>query len=1238
MNLNYFYKTKKIIYIFVLLNILIFISNISFAAQNNYKQRSLYDTVMEQGVFSINVQPVPTSNLPPAGNVPIDNLIKQISRQDGFVTYPNSQTALRQQRLNFLKKNRITFLKWSKGAIKKLDSYMIANKGSLEALNNLQIFAEIVKCHQNRGTPEQCAQQAGKDALMRMAGGTLIKYLGLGSMATFGALAMANYEAVIKTVELYNEVTGLIEDEKMAEQQKNDRMALGAGVRSMKSYLELMLVRYEQNQDSVANLLVQFWEDAEDQSKRLEITEKEFIDAWKKIENKNYPDQLQNNCEKGCDLDEKCSALVSFYTVLTGNSLPEAGVNTSFLTNEFQDALNISFEKKCIAHSDDIKKKIEIIIQKKVDPLHHGYKSLDFLISHAKQAREKYLADQKKYLRKNTNISQHYEQQLAERYGQDSDKYKEGMAVLDRITNQMKTYQPQRLKGNIKYIFKRINTIEEDFEFTKKRLARVFDGIETYIEKLDKVNKKFKPTALSKSGKLASKFRACADERIHIPNQTANIVDETAKDNVQAKKLCNETKHAATALFSKIQNNEKKFISFGAKLKAFFKKLKALKQESKFIKTAHKNLEKKAAAIAEISHELEKLTLKICETTKELNDHTKTDSEHDQNYDWINNKKESLKEHLESANNIIKNADAIEKKSKKRLEAVKLLKNTAQAALQKIDKDIQSLLETNFGESMDELNKKAAMMSKDNCPEDVFTALREATKHYQKNQDKVTQITAFYKTIKTDFDKKAQEVDNLDQIYQMTAYLLDLAKAYVERAENAAVKGAFCTVLAENIMEKVFIPDVRGMEINNAASIVSQKGLNVTRSEIGPPSSQTEAGMVENIVPGITKRVKKGTNVTLSFYDERPDRQSQLANYDCRRWPGSQPVWDTPNDRPACGCTGNMVWNQDNTRCISRIDAALANANCGYPNSYPVWNPNQNQVMCECIPGTVWNRDRSACIDQRQAALENFNCSQYPGTIPNYDNNGNLGCACPGVTEWIPNMNRCVDQQEIALTNADCSHKPGSAPRWNYLTNQVECECQSPYSQDYDTGKCVDFLAQLEEDNRRFEQEMADRRRQNQEQNQQIINNFMDMIYGSSQPSNPGSDNSRSGNEICGDGIDNNGNNEIDEGCQFNLEIILDDNECPDDTMGLTVDGQYDLGSNPAGHKRHFNLSGLSRGQHTVQVYGVKSGGKTFGCADNKVITYSIEFGSGIKSIKGYKKKSGKIKEGESKTYTIMVQ
>ena len=63
------------------------------------------------------------------------------------------------------------------------------------------------------------------------------------------------------------------------------------------------------------------------------------------------------------------------------------------------------------------------------------------------------------------------------------------------------------------------------------------------------------------------------------------------------------------------------------------------------------------------------------------------------------------------------------------------------------------------------------------------------------------------------------------------------------------------------------------------------------------------------------------------------------------------------------------------------------------------------------------------------------------------------------------------------MANADCSHKPGSTPTWNYISEQVDCECQSPYSQDPMTGNCIDFMAQLEQDSHEFYQEMENRQK-----------------------------------------------------------------------------------------------------------------------------------------------------------------
>ncbi|MBM9518947.1 hypothetical protein JWG39_03850 [Desulforhopalus vacuolatus] len=123
--------------------------------------------------------------------------------------------------------------------------------------------------------------------------------------------------------------------------------------------------------------------------------------------------------------------------------------------------------------------------------------------------------------------------------------------------------------------------------------------------------------------------------------------------------------------------------------------------------------------------------------------------------------------------------------------------------------------------------------------------------------------------------------------------------------------------------------------------------------------------------------------------------------------------------------------------------------------------------------------------------------------------------------------------------------------------------------------------------------------------------------------------------EICGDGIDNNGNNQIDEGC-YKREIVLDDNQCDDDTIGLIIDGKY-KGNTPAGNKRSFNIEGISRGKHKLEIVGVHSAGSAKGCNNKDAITYKVSVAKGM-TIDGSQYKSGTIKTKQHKVYLLFIK
>jgi hypothetical protein len=127
--------------------------------------------------------------------------------------------------------------------------------------------------------------------------------------------------------------------------------------------------------------------------------------------------------------------------------------------------------------------------------------------------------------------------------------------------------------------------------------------------------------------------------------------------------------------------------------------------------------------------------------------------------------------------------------------------------------------------------------------------------------------------------------------------------------------------------------------------------------------------------------------------------------------------------------------------------------------------------------------------------------------------------------------------------------------------------------------------------------------------------------------------------ERCGDGIDNDGDDDIDEGCDYALYV--EDNQCKDDIIGIEIDGIY-LGETPAGMGRYFDISYLDSGYHELVIIPVDSGGEAYGCDPTSIITYGItltnvEFLSKDGSEFDGTTDSGKISVGDSISYEIYI-
>lgn len=128
--------------------------------------------------------------------------------------------------------------------------------------------------------------------------------------------------------------------------------------------------------------------------------------------------------------------------------------------------------------------------------------------------------------------------------------------------------------------------------------------------------------------------------------------------------------------------------------------------------------------------------------------------------------------------------------------------------------------------------------------------------------------------------------------------------------------------------------------------------------------------------------------------------------------------------------------------------------------------------------------------------------------------------------------------------------------------------------------------------------------------------------------------------EICGDGLDNDGDNQIDEDC--NYKLFVSDNQCPDDTVGVRLDGQ-DLGQTPTGQGRFFDISQFTSGEHTLTITAVASAGQQFGCSSNPIVSYGLNLIGGAKILKKngaafeQTSDSGELTVGTQLRYTILI-
>lgn len=232
---------------------------------------------------------------------------------------------------------------------------------------------------------------------------------------------------------------------------------------------------------------------------------------------------------------------------------------------------------------------------------------------------------------------------------------------------------------------------------------------------------------------------------------------------------------------------------------------------------------------------------------------------------------------------------------------------------------------------------------------------KEITAQKNKTLSDISKLKNVFRNVTRTISNKQKNFKQIKQAYSDIEYLESLAKVYLDRVYKAANYGATCAVKAEDIMQKI---------------------------------ERSDANLFDN--------------------------QDM-----CKKWPGSQYRINPDTGKPSCYCVGQTVWNLNKTKCVSKKEFAMENANCTiYPGSIKVWSNTNNRVECTCPQDSQWNVGRTACIRKNpiDIAMANANCDRYPRSTKVWNSSKNrVECACQGDLIWNVSKTACIKRNPVVV-------------------------------------------------------------------------------------------------------------------------------------------------------------------------------------------------------------------------------
>jgi len=185
-----------------------------------------------------------------------------------------------------------------------------------------------------------------------------------------------------------------------------------------------------------------------------------------------------------------------------------------------------------------------------------------------------------------------------------------------------------------------------------------------------------------------------------------------------------------------------------------------------------------------------------------------------------------------------------------------------------------------------------------------------------------------------------------------------------------------------------------------------------------------------------------------------PDKDTQVAQADCSRFPNTAARWSDEKGAVVCSCKSGWRPSPAAEPANPNRDAAVAAKQCPGAHARAYWDGSAGAAACGCAEG--YKEDPTGgCEVDRAMRLAQTDCSAFANTEPYWDNEQQRPrCGLRAGYKLSAERRVCEPDARAQVAAVDCSRFANAEPYWDGSHQRASCRCREGHELNAQNRSC----------------------------------------------------------------------------------------------------------------------------------------------------------------------------------------